>query len=89
MITETVIARSFVPGRMRVETPLPAAMQQALVDFGLMAAFRASSPALQRDYVRRVQEDTRDAGLRDRIAEILDDLAAAAPAYKHVMTAPS
>jgi hypothetical protein len=55
-------------------SPLPPAFEEALVDFGLMPAFRGCSRERQRDYVSWVANSPSRDVERDRIADILDEL---------------
>jgi hypothetical protein len=59
---------------------LPAALERALDEFGLMRPFRFWPPAQQLERVRWVAASPTDALRRSRIAAVLDELALGAPA---------
>ena len=61
-------------------TSMPAALERALDEFGLMRPFRFWPPAQQLERVRWVAASPTDALRRSRIAAVLDELALGAPA---------
>jgi hypothetical protein len=58
---------------------MPLVMERALLDFGLHAAFRCRPAVHQDHYVHRVTTAKTDLGQRERIAEMLDELAGSQP----------
>ena len=53
---------------------VPPALQQALIEFGLMASFKQRASSLQHEYVNTVAS-AHSAEKAERIAEVLDELA--------------
>ena len=60
---------------------MPSALEQALLEFGLLRAFRVRTPREQGEYVQWIAAAGHDTVRRDRIAGLLDDLAAGSHAY--------
>jgi len=84
----TVLYSSFahrVPAGIPACRPsLPPVLDQALADFGLMPAFRSCSVQRQRDYIYLVASSTSEDMARDRVADVLDELATGSAAYSHL-----
>lgn len=53
---------------------MPAFMEQALIDFGLMEAYRGRPPYQQNDYVWWVSSPKRQETQARRLAQMLDEL---------------
>ena len=56
---------------------LPPDLERALVEFGLMPAFLAQPRSRQREHIHFVEGSPDDRAARDRIADVLDELALA------------
>jgi hypothetical protein len=84
----TVLTGAFthrIPAGVPPQGPtLPSEMERALVDFGLMPAFRARPLEQRREYARRITDSPTEHSRREHIAGLLDELAAGNRAYTHV-----
>jgi hypothetical protein len=80
-IATTVIELPITLPAMIAEPEMPPALEQALHEFELMAAFRARPPTEQRDYIDWITGTVCVTGQRNSIAVVLDQLAGASATF--------